>query len=255
MPNAFLRLPIKFQNICKIYPPCVNDVLTIDNYTYYHNLFTISQEDIEDMLVEQNKISDREKIPTPFKFLLSQAYNNPQSYKMIREAFNFFCHTPITILFDKEEIWMCDLEKELQYCAEEDEDEEAIINRVMKIPKLNSENYFDFQNCIRQSLGEQVVEKPNPNEHPKIRAMKAKARYRDRVKAKQGNGITLKTSLTALCCMGIGITPLNIGELSLSAISDIMKMRQEKEKYEIDIKSLLAGANSKKIKPKYWIHN
>jgi hypothetical protein len=28
-----------------------------------------------------------------------------------------------------------------------------------------------------------------------------------------------------------------------------------KEKYEIDIDSLLAGADSKKIKPKYWIRN
>lgn len=253
MSNAFLRLPIKFQNICKVYPPCVNDVLTIDNYNYFHNLFTISQEDIEDMLVEQNKISDREKIPTPFKFLLSQAYNNPQSYELIREAFQFFCHIPITILFDREEIWLCDLEKELQ--ENNNETEEEIINRVMKIPKITEENYLEFQNCIRLSLGESKVDPPNPNEHPKIRAMKAKARYRDRIKAKQGGGISLKTSLTALCCMGIGITPLNVGELSLSAISDIMKMCQEKEKYEIDIKSLLAGANSKKIKPKYWIHN
>ena len=205
------------------------------------------------MLVEQNKMTDREKIPTPFKFLLSQAYNNPQSYELIREAFQFFCHVPITILFDRKEIWLCDLEKELQ--ENNNETQEETINRVLKIPKITEENYLDFQNCIRLSLGEAILEPPNPNEHPKIRAMKAKARYRDRIKAKQGGGISLKTSLTALCCMGIGITPLNVGELSLSAISDIMKMHQEKEKYEIDIKSLLAGANSKKIKPKYWIHN
>ena len=248
MPNAFLKLPIKFQNICKIYPPSVNDVLTIDNYTYYHNLFTISQEDIEDMLVDQNKAIDREKIPTPFQFLLTQAYNNPQSYKMIREAFQFFCHIPITILFDRKEIWLCDLEKEM-------ENEDTSVEDLMKTPKLTEENYFDFQNAIRSSLGEDLVEKPDPNEHPKKRAMKAKARYRDRVKAKQGGGITLKTSIAAICCMGIGLTPLNIGEVSFSAIADIMKMRQEKEKYEIDIKSLLAGASSKKVKPKYWIHN
>ena len=55
--------------------------------------------------------------------------------------------------------------------------------------------------------------------------------------------------------MGIGITPLNIGELSYGSISTIMNMMQEKEKYDIDIRSLLAGADSKKIKPKYWIRN
>jgi hypothetical protein len=53
--------------------------------------------------------------------------------------------------------------------------------------------------------------------------------------------------------MGIGITPLNIGEMSYASIQPIMRMLQNKEKYEVDIQSLLAGADSKKIKPKYWI--
>jgi hypothetical protein len=64
------------------------------------------------------------------------------------------------------------------------------------------------------------VEPPNPNEHPKIKAMKAKARYRDKVKAKQNakNGITLFTTMASICCMGIGLTPLNIGEISYVAM-------------------------------------
>jgi hypothetical protein len=32
-------------------------------------------------------------------------------------------------------------------------------------------------------------------------------------------------------------------------------MEQQKEAYDIDIRSLLAGADSKKVKPKYWIRN
>ena len=55
--------------------------------------------------------------------------------------------------------------------------------------------------------------------------------------------------------MGIGLTPLNIGEMSYAAIGPIMAMMQDKEKYDVDIRSLLAGADSKKIKPKYWIRN
>ena len=53
--------------------------------------------------------------------------------------------------------------------------------------------------------------------------------------------------------MGIGITPLNIGEISYAALSSIKDMSQKKEKYEIDVRSLLAGADSKKVKPVYWI--
>ena len=103
---------------------------------------------------------------------------------------------------------------------------------------------------------EPYVEETNPV----IAEMKRKARRRDRLKEKQatknkGNGISLYTMIASICCMGLGITPLNIGEMSYVAIESIMKKYQEKEKYEIDIKSLLAGADSKKVKPKYWIRN
>ena len=54
--------------------------------------------------------------------------------------------------------------------------------------------------------------------------------------------------------MGIGLNPLNIGEISYAAIKQLVEKYQQKEKYDIDIKSLLAGADSKKIKPKYWMN-
>ena len=85
---------------------------------------------------------------------------------------------------------------------------------------INEEDYFDFQNAIREACGDKPQkppEAPNPNEDPRIAAIKAKARARDRVKAKQNakDGISLETCLVAICCMGIGITPLNIGEMSM----------------------------------------
>jgi hypothetical protein len=59
--------------------------------------------------------------------------------------------------------------------------------------------------------------------------MKEKIRERDRAKAKRAvehkaGGITITTSLTAICCMGIGLTPLNVGELSYASIPPLMKM-------------------------------
>ena len=55
--------------------------------------------------------------------------------------------------------------------------------------------------------------------------------------------------------MNIGINLLNIGELSYAALPILISTYQEKEKYELDIRSLLAGADSKKVKPKYWLRN
>jgi hypothetical protein len=89
--------------------------------------------------------------------------------------------------------------------------------------------YFDFQNAIRTVVGQKEIKPPeptDPNEDPRIRAIKEKARRRDAIKAKQNNkdGIALSTSLVAICCMGIGITPLNIGEMSYAAIGPMMNM-------------------------------
>jgi hypothetical protein len=78
-------------------------------------------------------------------------------------------------------------------------------------------------------LGEKKVSPPepvNPNEDPRVTRIKEKARERDRLKAKRAgkDGISLNTCLTAICCMGIGLTPLNIGEMSYAAIGPLMKM-------------------------------
>lgn len=54
--------------------------------------------------------------------------------------------------------------------------------------------------------------------------------------------------------MGIGLNPLNIGEISYAASKKLVEKYQQKEKYDIDIRSLLAGADSKKIKVQYWMN-
>jgi hypothetical protein len=79
------------------------------------------------------------------------------------------------------------------------------------------------------AVGEKPQKPPepvDPDEDPRITRMKAKARERDRIKAKKGsvNGISIQTCLTAICCMGLGINPLNIGEMSYAAIGPLMKM-------------------------------
>ena len=63
----------------------------------------------------------------------------------------------------------------------------------------------------------------------------------------------LGTSLAALCCMGIGLNPLNIGEISYASVSWLIQLYQQKESYETDVKAIMAGADANKINPKYWI--
>ena len=161
-----------------------------------------------------------------------------------RQAFEFFIRQPVYFLYEQKAVLIGELEDELKNAKTIDD-----------LTLIKEEEYFDFQNLVRESLGSDPVELPDPNEDPRIKRIKAKARYRDKIKAKQGKGLQLGTIIAAICCMGIGVTPLNIGEMSYASLGVIMKMHQDKEKYELDIQSLLAGADRKKIKPKYWITN
>ena len=240
-PSTFLGEPSWFKNICQIYPPKVKDVVTNQDFSNFQTILLISAEEIEDLFVENKQEMDT--YPTPLEFLLANCYNNKNYEELTKKAFMFFIREKITILYDLKAIWIGDTA------------ELSNIDNLQQLRLLNEENFLDFQNSIRKALGEKPKEPPNPDEDPRIKRIKAKARYRDRVKAKQGKGIGFSTSLTSICCMGIGITPLNVGELSYAAVSELIRRYQEKEKYETDISSLLAGADSKKVKPKYWIRN
>lgn len=236
----FIKEPVQFSKDVYVYPPSVKEVLKAKHFDAYLKLLTTSQEEIEDEYVKNKQ--DIKDMLTPLETLLSFAYNNKEVNILIREAFKFFLHQDVSFLFEQKKIVVGDLKQILPKLKSVDD-----------LFFINEDNFFDLQNLIRQSVGKEIVDPPNPNEHWKIKQMKARARYRDKIKAKQKNkdGLPFKTVLTSICCMGIGITPLNIGEISYMAIPDIMRTFQERDKYEVDIKSVMAGA--KKVKPKYWI--
>ena len=240
----FIGAPAQFKAGILIYPPTLNDVVSNLNYSNFVRVLTYSQEEIEDIFVKEKK--ELKDLPTPIEFLLNNSYHNQDYARICKEAFKFFLRTEVEFLYDKKIILIGNLEEVIKG-----------MRSIEDLIVITEAEFFDFQNLIRLACDQKTVEPPNPNEHPKIKAMKAKARYRDKVKAKQNakNGITLFTTMASICCMGIGLTPLNIGEMSYVSMQAILNMYQNKEKYQIDIDSLLAGADSKKIKPKYWISN
>ena len=241
--NAFLGLPIQFKDICKVYPPKIKELLTEINYPVYKKIFLSSQEDIEDEYTEQKLPLDN--IPTPLGYLFALAAEDVRIKQIILDGFQFFIKEPVLLLMEKQMIIIGDLKENL-----------VNAKSISDLRIINSNNYFEFQNTLRRAIGEKEVEPYNPNENPRVKYFKAKARLRDRIKAKGSkDSLTLGSTLASICCMGIGITPLNVGELSQAAISVIMRYYQEKYKYDIDIQSLIAGADSKKVKPQFWIRN
>ena len=243
----FICEPVEFKPGIKIYPPTVKEIITNEHYVIFGKLLTYSQEDIEDEFLEAKRILD--KYPTPIEFLLNNSYHNPDYCALCKAAFKFFIHEEVTFLYEQKLIVIGNLENVLKTAKSIDE-----------LILIKEEEFFDFQNVIRECIGKKPIEPYTEEQNPMIAEMKRKARRRDRLKEKQsvknkGNGISLYTMMVSICCMGLGITPLNIGEMSYAALESLMRKYQEKEKYELDIDSLLAGADSKKVKPKYWIRN
>lgn len=235
----FLGYPVEFKNICLVYPPKIKEIISNSKYGMYNKLLTFSQEEIEDEFV--SKGWDLKGLLTPFEFLLNNAYHDRERIEVItKEAFEFFIHEPVTILYEQKVILIGEVKQ---------------FKKIEDLRILREADFFEFQNLIRQATGGKVIEPPRADEDPRVKAIKAKARYRDKIKEKKGLGLKLSTSLAAICCMNMSLNPLNIGELSYAAVPILMNMYQEKEKYNLDIDSILAGGDSKKIKPQYWIRN
>ena len=180
--------------------------------------------------------------------MLNNSYHNKQYEALCKQAFKFFIHKEVSFLYEQKLIIIGNLEEVLKTVKSLDD-----------LVVIKEEDFFDFQNVIRESIGKKVIEPPIADEDPRVAEIKRKARYREKLKAKKAakskDGISLYTTLVSICCMGLGITPLNIGEMSYVALEALLRKYQEKEKYQLDIDSLMAGADSKKVKPKYWIKN
>jgi hypothetical protein len=239
--KVFLGYPIPFKDICNIYPPKVKDIVGNDEAIQWQALFTMSQEELDDAYRNEDKTV---MTPNPFTYLLLMYYSEEDKRPLVLNGFKQLLHEPVTIIPEMEIIVIGVEEENL------DPDVHLVEPRL-----LNAENYFDFQNLVRDAMGLNRVEPPDPDEDPRVARIKAKSRYREKVKAKKNLGPKFGTLLAAICCMGIGLNPLNIGEMSYANVVWLIEMYQQKEAYEIDIRSLLAGADSKKVKPKYWIKN
>ena len=242
----FLCQPKEFKPGIKIYPPTVKSVITEDLFGHYVQVLTYSQEEVEDEFLAAKK--HLEKYPTPLEFMLNNSYHNEQYEAICKKAFQFFIHDEVNFLYEQKLIVVGNIQETLKN-----------ISTLEELLVIKEEDFFAFQNAIRECVGKKIVEPPITDEDPRVAEIKRKARYRDKLKAKQAgkgkDGISLYTTLVSICCMGLGITPLNIGEMSYVAIEAILRKYQEKEKYQLDIDSLMAGADSKKVKPKYWIRN
>ena len=229
----FLNLPVEFKKDIFVYPPTFLDIKD-KFFPLYRSILFLQQEDILDMFNEQNLFDKVEKMPTPFEYIMATAASNEDYAQKVQKGIEFFIKEPVTLLFNANAIMVGDFNK-----------------TIISISSLDELRL----NLIRHAAGAEMVEEYVADEDPRIARIKAKARYRDKIKAKSGKGISLNTIMESICCMDLGINPLNIRQIPYVAGVRLMDRKRHQEAYNLDIQSLLAGADSKKVKPKYWIEN
>jgi hypothetical protein len=135
--HSFLSLPLEFYNICKIYPPTINEVLSNSNFSVCLKILTITQEELEMEFNKNKKQSGIEKPPTPLEFLLSCAYNSTDFKEKSLLAFEFFTKEKVLYLYEDKKILIGDLTKIGPNIS------------VEQLRFLTEDNYFEFQNLIR----------------------------------------------------------------------------------------------------------
>lgn len=225
--------PIEFQDICFVYPPTFKDIIMKgwNRYSELLNTLILSQEDLIDLFNQDNDMFDT-PAPDPLTYLTTKCSMSPQYEDLVKQAFQFFTHQSIVVFYDS-----CEL----------------VVGDVMDKKIINQDNFFEFQNLIREICGITLAEKPDPNEHQHLRYLKAKSRKRERIKAKESGLHQDFTFQVMLACKSIGVVPKMLEDTPYAVGVEFIKLQQHQDKYQVDMMCICAGADSKQIKPQYWM--
>ena len=235
---AYIGAPYNFDDICFIYPMTVGTTLALDKkYDVSLQLLTIDRSFIIQKYQlaygEDFNISD---IPTPLDYLMMSCELDNEFLLELKNAFLTFIREEVTILISSCQI---------------------VIGSPLDKRIIDNNNFSDFQNIVRLQNKIPEVAKIPENESERAKHFREKRELRDAVKRKQqgANAPSFLDLMSAMCAYGVGITPLNIKDMSLFALYHQLNVNGSKERYNTEMHFLYGGADPKKLKPQYWITN
>lgn len=237
--KLFFGAAIPLGTVAMIYPLTVKEIvgMGVESYQKYVGLFILTEEILKEQFKNKGDIFPEDM--TVFEYLLVKAKMEDSFFIELKQAFSTFLRENVIIHIDLKRIE---------------------VGKVRDRRFIDEDLFFDFQNIIRVQNNRDLIERPDPNEDPMAKKFRLRRAEVELAKNAQANkedkeGLSFESSLSCLCAYNIGVTHENIGQLPYYTFHELLARAREKEKYELDIQSLLAGASSKKIKPKYWVRN
>ena len=124
---------------------------------------------------------------------------------------------------------------------------------------ITKDNYNDIieviklQNCLTKKIEDE--ENPANEKARQILERQKRARALLTKAKKQGDGepLTLADLVSILSSNGNGVTPFNVWDLNFYMFNNQFNRMKMLEEYDINIRSLLAGAKSEDIQLKHWM--
>lgn len=120
--------------------------------------------------------------------------------------------------------------------------------------------YIKLQNCITESIERKIEDRYNIADNDLARRLIEKIKKEDKAvkelknrDGKIGNEIDIFDIISSITISVNSLNIINIWELTIYQLYNQLDRSQTKEKYELDLKSLLAGAKAEDIKVEHYI--
>ena len=239
-----LGAPYKLNNICKIYQLTIDeifladDALGLDKYYQYVNLLTLEQQDIIEISKKKGVFTEELENCSVFDYIMFSAQLDNNFFLDLKTALSTFI---------KEEILISPKTK-------------MIIVGNPKDRRIIGEKEFEEIGEALRLFNKMRVKDPIPeNETPMQKRFRLKREMRERVKEQQQkkqaeeNSADFADILSSVCCMNVGINLLDLKKYTIYQIKTQLERGRAREQYYTELDMLMAGADSKKIKPEYYV--
>lgn len=233
--QAYAGLPSMLGNVCEVYPGMMKDMLTMGSLKYSSRLgmLLLTKDSIFKIAEEKQADTEAIKDMSPLAYLLKSAEASDTFFLELQDAFSTFIKEEILLLPKLNSV---------------------LVGSMTEKRLITEKNFEDFQQILSIQNRRKVPKPPPENESEFARKMRLNAEKRDEIKRKQqqknGEGRDLADLLEIAEVFGI-----DYQNKSIYAFYGLIQRHQLREKWTQDIQMLCAGADSKKIKAKYWGEN
>lgn len=229
----------------KIYPLTLREIVKIgyDKYNKYLGMLAIDKDNyIENLGLDGEKKKELEQLSN-FEFVFVNCLHNEDFRKEYMEAIEVFFREPVQFY-----------EQGFFYFGEFEELKDELEKGSGKERLIHKGNFDDVQLVVKEMNGVKVGKKKEEMDEFDRRVMEAEkmlSKYENK-----DEGISLITMISSLANMDDNdLNIINIWDLTIYQLYDQFKRGQLKEKYFIDIKSLLAGAKKEDVNLEHYIKN